>query len=70
MVPRPLLTHLFVGLLITENIFAINGLGRHLVSSIYQREYFLLLNGLLVFAVLMLVTELMVDVAAAWLNPT
>jgi len=62
---RPLLTHLFVGLLITENIFAINGLGRQLVASIYQREYFLLLNGLLVVAVLILLTELVVDIAAA-----
>lgn len=66
---RPLLTHLFVGLLITENIFAINGLGRQLVASIYQREYFLLLNGLLVIAVLILLAELVVDIAAAWLKP-
>ena len=67
---RRLLTHLFVGLLITENIFAINGLGRYLVASIYQREYFLLLNGLLVVAVLILLAELVVDIAAAWLSPT
>jgi len=66
---RPLVAHLFVGLLITENIFAINGLGRQLVASIGQREYFLLLNGVLVFAVLMLLMELVVDVAAAWFNP-
>lgn len=66
---RPLLAHLFIGLLITENIFAINGLGRYLVASIGQREYFLLLNGLLVFAVLMLLVEMVVDIAAAWLPP-
>jgi oligopeptide transport system permease protein len=65
----PLLAGAITGSLITENIFAINGMGRQFVSSIGQREYFLLTSLTLLFAVLLIIGNLMVDIIYAWLDP-
>lgn len=65
----PLLAGAVTGSLITENIFAINGMGRQFVSSIGQREYFLLTSLTLLFAVLLIIGNLMVDIIYAWLDP-
>ena len=65
----PLLAGAVTGALITENIFAINGMGRQFVLSIGQREYFLLTSLTLLFAVLLILGNLMVDILYAWLDP-
>jgi len=65
----PLLAGAVTGALITENIFAINGMGRQFVLSIGQREYFLLTSLTLLFAVLLILGNLMVDIIYAWLDP-
>lgn len=65
----PLLAGAVTGALITENIFAINGMGRQYVLSIGQREYFLLTGLTLLFAVLLILGNLMVDILYAWLDP-
>lgn len=65
----PLLAGAVTGSLITENIFAINGLGRQFVASIAQREYFLLTSLTLIFAILLIIGNLLVDIIYAWLDP-
>lgn len=65
----PLVAGAVTGSLITENIFAINGLGRQFVASIGQREYFLLTSLTLIFAVLLVTGNLLVDIMYAWLDP-
>ncbi|MCL4870010.1 MAG: ABC transporter permease [Anaerolineae bacterium] len=65
----PLLAGAVTGSLITEQIFAINGMGRQFVASIGQREYFLLTSLTLLFAVLLILGNLMVDIIYAWLDP-
>ena len=64
----PLLAAAVTGSLVIENIFAINGLGRQFVNSIAQREYFLLTGLTLIYAVLRIAGNLLVDVMYAWLD--
>lgn len=65
----PLLAGIFTGSLITETIFALNGMGRRFVGSIGQREYFLLTSLTLIYGVLLVTGNLAVDVMYAWLDP-
>ena len=65
----PLLAGAVTGAFITETIFAINGMGRWFLNSINQREYFLLTSLTLIFAVLLVLGNIMVDVLYVWLDP-
>jgi oligopeptide transport system permease protein len=65
----PLFAGVLTGTLIVELIFAINGMGRRFVSSIGQREYFLLTSLTLIYSVLLILGNIMVDVIYAWLDP-
>jgi oligopeptide transport system permease protein len=44
-------------------------MGPFFISSINQREYFLLTGLTLIFSVLLIAANLMVDVLYAWLDP-
>jgi ABC-type dipeptide/oligopeptide/nickel transport system permease component len=57
------------GSFITEQIFAIPGMGPFFVNSIGQREYFLLTGLTLIYGVLLVGANLLVDVIYAWLDP-
>jgi oligopeptide transport system permease protein len=65
----PLMAGAVTGSLITEQIFALNGMGRRFVSSVGQREYFLLTSLTLIFGVLLILGNLLVDIMYAWLDP-
>lgn len=65
----PILAGALTGSLITELIFAINGMGRRFISSVQEREYFLLTGLTLIYGVLLVMGNLMVDILYAWLDP-
>ncbi|MFW5942345.1 MAG: ABC transporter permease [Chloroflexota bacterium] len=65
----PLMAGAITGSLITEEIFALNGMGRRFVSSVGEREYFLLTSLTLIFGVLLILGNLLVDILYAWLDP-
>lgn len=65
----PLLANLLTGAFITETIFAINGMGRRFVNSIGQREYFLQTGLVLIYGIMLVMGNLMVDIMYAWLDP-
>ncbi len=65
----PLLAGAVTGSFITEQIFALNGMGRRFVNSIGQREYFLQTSLVLVYGLLLITGNLFVDVLYAWLDP-
>jgi oligopeptide transport system permease protein len=65
----PLMAGALTGSLITETIFALNGMGRRFVNSVGQREYFLLTSLTLIFGALLILANLLVDIAYAWLDP-
>jgi oligopeptide transport system permease protein len=65
----PLFVTLLPGMVIVENIFAINGLARVMVESVFQSEYFLLSSSILIFAVILVLGNLAADVLYVWLDP-
>jgi oligopeptide transport system permease protein len=65
----PLLAGAVTGSFVVELIFAIPGMGPFFVSSISQREYFLLTGLTLIYGVLLILANLFVDILYAWLDP-
>jgi peptide/nickel transport system permease protein len=57
------------GLVVTEQVFNLNGLGKLLVDAISHRDYTMTQALVMLTAVLFLVTNLGVDVGYAWLDP-
>jgi oligopeptide transport system permease protein len=65
----PAAARVVTGSLVVEQVFAIPGLGRHLVNGAFNRDYTLVLGVVLFYAVILLVLNLLVDLAYAWLDP-
>jgi peptide/nickel transport system permease protein len=57
------------GAVLTETVFAWNGVGRWVVDAIQGRDYFVVQSTILIFALLFLAVNLVVDVLYAFLNP-
>ena len=57
------------GAVLTETIFSWPGIGRWLVESVLARDYPVIQSGILLIAVIVIVVNLLVDVAYAWANP-
>jgi peptide/nickel transport system permease protein len=64
-----LLTSMVAGTVLVENVFAWPGLGSTIVASILQRDYPLVQGIVLVYGVLVLLVNLVVDVLLALLDP-
>jgi peptide/nickel transport system permease protein len=64
-----LLTSMVAGTVLVENVFAWPGLGSTIVQSILQRDYPLVQGIVLVYGVLVLLVNLVVDVLLALLDP-
>lgn len=60
---------MFGGAVITEQIFAIPGMGTYLVSGIRAKDYTVVQSGVLVSASLYLILNLAIDLAAAKVDP-
>ena len=60
---------LLAGAVITETVFAWNGVGAWVVDAIKDHDYFVVQSTILLFALIFLVVNLVVDVAYAFLNP-
>jgi oligopeptide transport system permease protein len=65
----PVLAFLLVGSLIVETIFSVPGIGRLLVQGISQRDYSLIMGTTLLYAVVIAVLNLVVDVLYAFIDP-
>jgi peptide/nickel transport system permease protein len=57
------------GAVLTETVFNIPGMGRLTVMAIFNREYHVVQGAVLVGVVFVIVVNLMVDIAYAFLNP-
>lgn len=65
----PILAFLIVGSLVVENIFSVPGVGRLLVQGISQRDYSLIMGTTLLYAVVIAILNLIVDVLYAFIDP-
>jgi peptide/nickel transport system permease protein len=59
----------FGGAVAVETVFNIPGLGRMLAEGVANRDYQVVQGGALVMAVVIVLTNLLVDMAYAWLDP-
>ena len=65
----PLLAFLITGSFIIETIFSVPGIGRFYVQSIGQRDYGVIMAMTMLFAVVIAVLNLVVDVLYAYIDP-
>jgi peptide/nickel transport system permease protein len=60
---------LLAGAVITETVFGWGGVGRYVVDAINNRDYLVVQQTILIFALVFLVANLVVDILYAFLNP-
>ena len=65
----PLLPNLMTGSIFIEQTFAIPGLGRHFVTSIFDRDYPVILGMFMLVAVLFGLTYVISDILYTWADP-
>jgi len=65
----PAIAGIMTGSFVIETIFQIPGLGREFVNSAFNRDYNLVLGTVILYATLIVVLNLVVDVVQVWLNP-
>ena len=65
----PALVDLATGSVITESIFNIPGIGNYFVSSIFQRDYSMIMGTTLVYATLIVFANMLVDLSYGALDP-
>jgi oligopeptide transport system permease protein len=65
----PGIAGILTGSFVIETIFQIPGLGREFVNSALSRDYTLVLGTVILYAALIVVCNLVVDVVQVWLNP-
>jgi oligopeptide transport system permease protein len=65
----PATARIIMGSIVVETLFAIPGLGRHLVNAAFNRDYTLVLGVVLFYAMFLMTLNLIVDVAYTRLDP-
>jgi peptide/nickel transport system permease protein len=63
------LTTIMAGLVITENLFGLPGLGQLAVTSIYSNDFPMVMGVTIVGAMFILAANIVVDIAYALLDP-
>ncbi len=65
----PLFAFLVTGSFVAELIFGIPGLGQYFVTSITNRDYPVIMGTTLLFATVIVIANLFVDIIYVWLDP-
>lgn len=65
----PLTAAVITGSFVIEVIFAIPGMGRHFVSAVTDRDYTLIMGVTIVYGVIVIAANLIVDMLYAWIDP-
>lgn len=65
----PALAGLVTGTVVVEQIFAIPGLGHYFIDAANNRDYFLILGITAFGSISLMIANLLVDIAYAWIDP-
>ena len=65
----PIMAILVTGSFVVEYIYALPGMGKYFVTAFINRDYFLVSGVIIVFSVILLVTNTVVDIAVRSLDP-
>ncbi|MBC7315623.1 MAG: ABC transporter permease, partial [Chloroflexi bacterium] len=65
----PMFAALLTGTFVVEQIFAIPGMGKYFITSITNRDYPVVMGTTLLYAVFLVIANLVVDITYAYLDP-
>ena len=65
----PLTAALITGSFVVEYLFAIPGMGRFFITAVTNRDYPLIMGVTLLYAALLVLANLIVDIVSVWLDP-
>jgi oligopeptide transport system permease protein len=65
----PAAAGVMTGSFVVERVFSIPGIGTHFINAVLNKDQFLILGIVLVYATMLVVFNLAVDVAYTWLDP-
>ena len=65
----PLTAGVITGSLVVEKIFSIPGLGEFFVTSVFSRDYTMIMGVTIFYSVLLVALNFLVDVVYVWLDP-
>lgn len=65
----PLIAGVFTGSFVIESIFAIPGLGKYFVTSIYNRDYTVILGVTIFYSFILVILNFLVDMTYQFLDP-
>jgi len=65
----PAMAALITGSVVVESIFAIPGLGTHFIKSAINRDYTLIMGTVIVYSLILIVLNFIVDVVYGFLDP-
>ena len=57
------------GAIVVENVFAWNGIGRLAIEAVFARDYPVIQGFILVFATVVVLVSVVIDMLYAWLDP-
>lgn len=62
-------TYMMGGAIVIENVFAWNGIGRLAIQSIFQRDYPTIQGFILIFAAVVVIVSIILDLLYTWIDP-
>lgn len=65
----PIFAAIITGSFVTETIFGIPGMGKYFITSITNRDYPVIMGTVLLYVVILVVMNLLVDISYAFLDP-
>ncbi|MBW4436429.1 MAG: ABC transporter permease [Pleurocapsa minor GSE-CHR-MK-17-07R] len=65
----PLFAALVTGTFVVETVFGVPGIGRYFVTAVQGRDYPVVMGTILLYAGVLVISNLLVDVVYAWLDP-
>jgi len=65
----PMFAAVLTGLFVVETVFGVPGLGRYFITSITNRDYPVIMGTILLYAIFLVIANVVVDITYAWLDP-
>jgi oligopeptide transport system permease protein len=65
----PIAASLITGSYVVETVFQIPGLGQYFITSVINRDYPLVMGMTLLFGIILIICNLLVDLAYSWIDP-
>jgi oligopeptide transport system permease protein len=57
------------GSFVVERVFSVPGIGQHFVNGVQNKDLFLIMGVVLIFATMLIIFNLVVDVLYRWVDP-